>query len=65
MLEVECLEVRYGEARALDSVSLDVGPGELVCVVGPNGAGKSTLINTLAGLLRVRSGTLRLDGADL
>ena len=65
MLEVERLEVGYGEARALDDVSLEVGTGELVCVVGPNGAGKSTLINTLAGLLRVRSGALRFDGADL
>jgi branched-chain amino acid transport system ATP-binding protein len=65
MLEVERLEVAYGEARALDDVSLVVGPGELVCVVGPNGAGKSTLINTLAGLLRVRSGGLRFDGEDL
>jgi len=65
MLEVERLEVAYGEARALDGVSLHVGPGELVCVVGPNGAGKSTLINTLAGMLRVRSGTLRFEGKDL
>jgi branched-chain amino acid transport system ATP-binding protein len=65
MLEVDHLEVRYGEARALEDVTLRVGPGELVCVVGPNGSGKSTLINTLAGLLRVRSGSLRFDGADL
>ena len=65
MLEAQRLEVRYGEARALDGVSLEVGPGELVCVVGPNSAGKSTLINTIAGLLRVRSGSLRFDGKDL
>jgi branched-chain amino acid transport system ATP-binding protein len=65
MLEAQRLEVRYGEARALDGVSLEVGSGELVCVVGPNSAGKSTLVNTIAGLLRVRSGSLRLDGSDL
>ena len=65
MLEAKGLEVAYGHARALDGVSLSVAPGELVCVVGPNGAGKSTLINTIAGLLRLRSGTLAFDGVDL
>ena len=65
MLEANRVDVAYGEARALDGVSLTVEAGELVCVVGPNGAGKSTLINTIAGLLRVRSGTLRFDGVDL
>ena len=39
--------------------------GELVCVVGPNGAGKSTLINAIAGLLRLKSGSLTFDGVDL
>ena len=65
MLEAKRLEVAYGHARALDGVSLSVASGELVCVVGPNGAGKSTLINTIAGLLRLRSGTLTFDGIDL
>jgi len=65
MLEARRLEVAYGEARALDGVSLSVAAGELVCVVGPNGAGKSTLVNTIAGLLRLKSGTLTFDGVDL
>jgi branched-chain amino acid transport system ATP-binding protein len=65
MLEARNLEVAYGHARALDDVSLSVALGELVCVVGPNGAGKSTLINTIAGLLRLRAGTLNFDGVDL
>ena len=65
MLEATRLEVAYGHARALDGVSLTVSAGELVCVVGPNGAGKSTLINTIAGLLRLKSGTLTFDGIDL
>ena len=52
MLEVVDLKVNYGAAPALWGVSLDVQPGELVCVVGPNGAGKSTLINVIAGLHR-------------
>ena len=65
MLEARDLEVAYGQARALDGVSLSVAAGEVFCVVGPNGAGKSTLINTIAGLLRLKSGSLTFDGADL
>jgi branched-chain amino acid transport system ATP-binding protein len=65
MLEARAIEVGYGQARALTSVSLSVARGELVCVVGANGAGKSTLVNTIAGLLPVRSGTLEFDGVDL
>jgi branched-chain amino acid transport system ATP-binding protein len=65
VLEVRDLDVAHGLAPALSGVSLDVAPGELVCVVGPNGAGKTTLINTLAGLHRARGGRLALDGVDL
>jgi branched-chain amino acid transport system ATP-binding protein len=65
MLEVSNLDVRYGVAQALWGVSMQVGAGELVSVVGPNGAGKTTLINTLAGLLRASSGSIRFGGADV
>ena len=65
MLDVERLEIAYGDAVAIRDVSLVVRERELVTVVGPNGAGKTTLINGLAGLLPTRSGTLRLDGVDL
>src|SRR6516225_6424029 len=65
MLEVRDLQVAYGAAPALWGVSLDVRPGELLCVVGPNGAGKTTLINTIAGMLRARSGSIGLDGRDI
>ena len=65
MLEVERLQVAYGDATALWDVSLGVGEGELVSVVGPNGSGKTTLINAIAGLLPVRGGTLRFGGEDL
>jgi branched-chain amino acid transport system ATP-binding protein len=65
MLEVRGINVAYGAAPALWDVSLDVATGELVCVVGPNGAGKTTLINAIAGLNRLRSGSLRLKGQDL
>jgi len=65
MLEVERLEVAYGDAVAIHDVSLFVSERELITVVGPNGAGKTTLINALAGLLSARAGTLRLGGVDL
>jgi len=65
MLEVRNISVSYGAAPALWDVSLTVGPAELVCVVGPNGAGKTTLINAIAGLNRLRSGSLVFDGRDL
>ena len=65
MLAVSKLSVYYGEARALDGVALEIRDGEIVSVVGPNGAGKTTLVNAIAGVLRDRTGTIELDGADL
>jgi branched-chain amino acid transport system ATP-binding protein len=65
MLEVAGLQASYGKAPALWDVSVDVGRGELVCVVGPNGAGKSTLINVIAGMHRARAGRLVFDGQDI
>lgn len=65
MLEVRDLEVAYGAAPALWGVSLDVRAGELLCVVGPNGAGKTTLINTVAGILRARAGSIAFEGRDI
>ena len=65
MLEVHDLQVAYGAAPALWGVSLEVRSGELLCVVGPNGAGKTTLINTLAGILRARSGRIVFEGQDI
>ncbi len=55
---------RYGDIRALDDVSLDIGAGELVGLLGPNGAGKSTLIDLFAGLRRPTIGTVTVDGHD-
>lgn len=62
MIEVADLVVRYGSATALDGVSLRVGPGEMVALVGPNGAGKSTLVDTLSGVVRPASGSVRIGG---
>jgi branched-chain amino acid transport system ATP-binding protein len=65
MLEVRELQVAYGQARALWGVSFELRAGELLCIVGPNGAGKTTLINTLAGVLRARSGRIVFEGRDI
>jgi branched-chain amino acid transport system ATP-binding protein len=65
MLEVDRLAVSYGAAPALWDVSLRATPGELLCIVGPNGAGKTTLVNTIAGVLKPRSGRIRVGGVEV
>ena len=57
-LSVENLNLYYGDAQALDGVSLEVPQGEIVAIVGANGAGKSSLIRSIAGMEKPRSGTI-------
>ena len=63
-LSVVELSARYGQAKALDGVCLEVGPGEAVGILGLNGAGKTTLLRSIAGLHRNRSGSILLDGVE-
>lgn len=70
LLNVENLDVRYGHARVLHDVSLNLSEGELVCVVGRNGAGKTTLLKTIGGFMRPAGGRVsfkgrRIDGLPL
>jgi branched-chain amino acid transport system ATP-binding protein len=65
MLTVENLDVFYGDAQALDRVSLDVDDGALVAIVGANGAGKTTLIRALAGMQRQLRGRITFRGTDI
>lgn len=65
MLRVTDLDVYYGDAQALWGVSVSVEGGEVVSIVGSNGAGKSTLVNSVMGMLRVRRGSVELDGVEL
>jgi branched-chain amino acid transport system ATP-binding protein len=65
LLEIDRLDLFYGDAQALAGVSLDVPRGEIVAIVGANGAGKSSLIRTIAGIERARAGTIRFAGEDV
>lgn len=65
VLSVRDLTVQLGEQVVLDKLSLDVYGGEILGFVGASGAGKSVLLRTVLGLLRKRSGTIKLFGVDL
>jgi branched-chain amino acid transport system ATP-binding protein len=65
MLQIRDINVFYGAIQALENVSIDVNPGEIVAIIGSNGAGKSTLLRTISGLLRPRSGSIIFKGKDL
>jgi branched-chain amino acid transport system ATP-binding protein len=65
LLKVENLISGYGKIDILKSVSIDVNEGEIVCVLGANGAGKTTLINTISGLIPVKSGKIKFLGKDI
>ena len=65
LLEVNDIHTYYGNIHALKGVSLAVEEGEIVTLIGANGAGKTTTLNTISGIIRPRSGSVRLDGRDL
>jgi len=65
LLEVDDIHTYYGNIHALKGVSLAVEQGEVVTLIGGNGAGKTTTLNTISGILRPRTGAVRLDGQDL
>lgn len=65
MLTVDNLSVYYGDAQALDEVSLTVDKGAIVAIVGANGAGKTSLIRTIGGMHRPASGRIVFEGTDI
>ena len=65
LLQVDGLDLYYGDAQALSGVSIDIAAGEVVAIVGANGAGKSSLIRAIHGIERPAAGRVRFDGADI
>jgi branched-chain amino acid transport system ATP-binding protein len=65
MLRVEDLDVFYGDAQALDGVTLDIDKGAIVAIVGANGAGKTSLIRTIAGMHKPARGRILFHGQDI
>ena len=65
LLKVEDIHVYYGAIHAIKGISFEVNEGEIVTLIGANGAGKSTSLNTIAGLLKPRSGHITFDGKNI
>ena len=64
-LTFEDVSRRFGDGLALDHVSLDIAPGEVLCLLGPSGCGKTTLLRIAAGVERPSSGRVLLDGQEV
>ena len=64
-LEVKDVRKQYGAIKAVDGVTFDVGPGEIVGVIGPNGSGKTTLFNSILGQIKPTAGHVAFCGEDI
>jgi branched-chain amino acid transport system ATP-binding protein len=65
LLELRKVEVAYGGIQAVKGIDVEVGQGELVCLIGANGAGKTTTLKGICGLLPIKAGKIFYDGADI
>jgi branched-chain amino acid transport system ATP-binding protein len=65
VLEINGLNVFYGDYQALFDIQATVGSSEIVSLLGANGAGKTTAINTVCGFIRPRSGTIHFEGREI
>ena len=65
LLELDGVDTYYGEILILKEVALEVGKGELVCLLGGNASGKSTTLKTIIGIVRPRRGSVVFEGEDV
>lgn len=65
MVSIEDLHLSFGDFEVLKGISLEVGKGEVVCIIGPSGSGKSTLIRCINGLNKFQKGTIKIEGRDI
>jgi ABC-2 type transport system ATP-binding protein len=65
MIKIEQLSRKYGDFTAVDEVSFEISPGEIVGLLGHNGAGKTTIMKMMTGYLEPTSGTITIDGLDI
>jgi branched-chain amino acid transport system ATP-binding protein len=65
LLKLDEITTYYGQMRILEGISIEVGSGELVCLLGGNASGKSTTLKTILGLVRPRAGRVLLAGEDV
>ena len=65
MLTIRSLVVAYEKNEVLHSVNLDLANGEVLGLIGPNGSGKTSLIRAISGVVKIKQGTIQIDGRDL
>jgi len=65
LLKINNLTINYGVIRALDNITLEIRPGEILSVIGANGAGKTTLLRSVAGLLKPQAGNIEFEGREI
>ena len=65
ILEIKDLSVRFGGIRAVNSISMEVGEGQIVTLIGANGAGKSTILRSISGIVKPQSGDILFEGQSI
>ena len=65
LLSLKDVNTYYGQIHILQGISMEIKPGELVCLLGGNASGKSTTLKTVLGIVKPRSGTVEFDGMDV